>query len=452
MRISLPKHYLPWINPSPRKSIWWAAGAVILGWLIFQFNEHKIWQDVEAMRFLDEIGIVVGIVVISTGAIQLLLRRIEEKTRVMNQISLKHRLSLELANTSDWESLVSNLLGFLSSHAPVSNVSILARNRETEEFDLVGYQTRETRPSEIEPILTNPEAYRSYSLLQIIPSPVVRPEVYYTSSGEEINVYTLPLVHQNFLVAILRLAPDPGKTFSKPHLDRIGSLAPEITVAVNHIRALRQESEQTAAQAVENVRSDIAHDLHDTISQNLNYLRFMLDYLSQQDGFPSSVRTHADLEKMRRVTDESYELVRGMLATLKIENTANFCDILEDQAQIVAERAGFEMAFLCSSNPRALDKKIIRQIFYVFREALSNIEKHAHANKVNIRVDWGESDLTIRIKDDGSGFDPTIALTSRHFGLAFMRERIETFQGRLFIDTRLGEGTEVTVWLPFKAV
>ncbi|HEX8969096.1 MAG TPA: ATP-binding protein, partial [Chloroflexota bacterium] len=90
--------------------------------------------------------------------------------------------------------------------------------------------------------------------------------------------------------------------------------------------------------------------------------------------------------------------------------------------------------------------------------ALANVRKHAHAHSAWISFEaLGDSGLQLVVRDDGQGFDPETAAPDqehaarRSFGLAGMRERVESLGGELKFDSRPGGGTRVIVSIPFKS-
>jgi signal transduction histidine kinase len=81
--------------------------------------------------------------------------------------------------------------------------------------------------------------------------------------------------------------------------------------------------------------------------------------------------------------------------------------------------------------------------YRVAREALVNAHRHADPQRVVVRLEQADDALTLRIVDDGSGFDPT-ATTAAHHGLEIMRERAEQVEARLTVESAPGRGTQVT--------
>jgi signal transduction histidine kinase len=81
------------------------------------------------------------------------------------------------------------------------------------------------------------------------------------------------------------------------------------------------------------------------------------------------------------------------------------------------------------------------------QEALTNVEKHAHARHVQVGVEMEPHAVTMRISDDGSGLPPDAASRSGHYGLRGMRERLEGLGGTLTMHSN-GGGTLVEAHLP----
>ena len=211
----------------------------------------------------------------------------------------------------------------------------------------------------------------------------------------------------------------------------------------------RNKKEIMLTQAIHNMQLEIARDLHDTVGQNIGYLRMRLDYLSETDLKPKmDMRT--EVENMLMVANESYELIRGTLAVLQSGGLADPLTLFVQYAHQVEERAPFKVRVASQGEPRPLSPAQVRQLFFVFREALSNIEKHANASQVRVDFDWVDDCLTLLIADNGYGFHPENASVSGHYGLKFMQERIESLHGAFSIYPTNGKGTTIKITLPYE--
>ena len=85
--------------------------------------------------------------------------------------------------------------------------------------------------------------------------------------------------------------------------------------------------------------------------------------------------------------------------------------------------------------------------FRITQEALTNVVKHAEANKVHVILTARERSLVLTVEDDGCGFSPTQA-HGGGLGLVGMRERVASINGALDIESKRGTGTRLTVEIP----
>jgi two-component sensor histidine kinase len=92
------------------------------------------------------------------------------------------------------------------------------------------------------------------------------------------------------------------------------------------------------------------------------------------------------------------------------------------------------------------DEELKTAVFRIVQEALGNAIRHAHPSRVAIRLVDDGSGVRIAVRDDGRGFDPTVARGG--FGLKRIRERVELFGGSLEIVSALDGGTEVRAAIP----
>jgi len=83
-------------------------------------------------------------------------------------------------------------------------------------------------------------------------------------------------------------------------------------------------------------------------------------------------------------------------------------------------------------------------IYRICQETLNNIAKHAAATNVEIHLKHEDTDLELKIHDDGRGFDPE-QTTSGHYGLSMMHERAQGVGAQLAITSQPGHGTELII-------
>jgi two-component system nitrate/nitrite sensor histidine kinase NarX len=221
-----------------------------------------------------------------------------------------------------------------------------------------------------------------------------------------------------------------------------------LAIVVHALVRVRQGAAAAQARAVEEERRRISRDLHDSIAQQIGYLHLKLDSMADDDALAAMAAIRHELEQMREVSSEAYDQIYGILTELRIVGSATLAETLLARAKWVGSRASFEVSLAVHGEPCTLRTESMRQILFIFREALSNVEKHAGARHVNIDVAWQGRDLAISLRDDGSGFIPDAAPRPSHFGLGIMRERADRVGGSLAIESRPGNGTVVRLRVP----
>jgi len=213
--------------------------------------------------------------------------------------------------------------------------------------------------------------------------------------------------------------------------------------------AERNEKEIMLNQTIHNMQIEIARDLHDTLGQNIGYLRMKLDHLSETK-LPNQIDLKSETKNMLNVANESYDLIRGTLSVLRTGGLSDPLTLFIQYANQVEERSPFNINVASQGEPRPLSPNPVRQLFFVFREALSNIEKHASASQVSVEFVWDESYLTLSIKDNGRGINLDDTRARNRYGLKFMRERIDLLGGTLDIQSAKDNGTQIIINLPYK--
>ncbi len=103
-----------------------------------------------------------------------------------------------------------------------------------------------------------------------------------------------------------------------------------------------------------------------------------------------------------------------------------------------------------TGNERPLPDPIAAEIVRVVQEATANALVHARAKQVVVSLVFAPNQITVRVEDDGVGFDPEQALggDTQHFGLVGLRERAQHLRGTLRLDSTPGQGASIEVTIP----
>ncbi len=203
--------------------------------------------------------------------------------------------------------------------------------------------------------------------------------------------------------------------------------------------------------AQEESRARLSRELHDQMGKRLTALSMETEYILLQKRInKSNISKLSDLivkaaSELRRICKglRPMELDDFGLETALIGLSKEYSDL-----------GGFkvETDISCLSH-MAIDQSSNISIYRVVQESLTNILRHAEASNVVITASAGNESLTISVRDDGKGFDPSGAQAGDfHFGLLGMRERALLCNGDINITSRPGEGTCVKMTVPATAV
>ena len=208
--------------------------------------------------------------------------------------------------------------------------------------------------------------------------------------------------------------------------------------------------------AQEAERRRIARELHDSVVQSLTALVTDLEY-SQTRHLPSLDQTsHTVAEKVatwQELARDSLISIRQALGGLRQPGELDFG--LEYAIQVVLSElreADYTVVFECDNWPHQLPAAYTSNIYYLIREALTNIGKHAQASSINVCLFTFEDQLHISISDDGVGMNiqnkSSIMNTGYQQGLIGIRERVTLLNGQFTIESSEGRGTRMDVDIP----
>ncbi len=208
----------------------------------------------------------------------------------------------------------------------------------------------------------------------------------------------------------------------------------------------------TAGQEAERAR--IARELHDDTTQVLIAIAHSIDMSrgwleSQPDRAADSLRT------ARQQAVAAVESLRGLIADLRPP-------ALEELGLIPALRihtsqlSPLAVQLQVEGTTRRLPEAHELVLFRCAQEALSNARRHGRAAQAVVTVHYHDDFVELRVRDDGTGFQPPPALTSLseagHYGLLGVQERVNRLQGDMQLTSSPGAGTTLTIRLPEAAV
>ena len=210
---------------------------------------------------------------------------------------------------------------------------------------------------------------------------------------------------------------------------------------------VRQVKRQFAA--VLDERNRIAREIHDNLAQDILGISVQLELVSRT--MPKEAEgTKAHLDRARILVRNSITEARRYVWDLRsqaLENNDLPAALTETARRLTAE-TGLQAQVQVSGTFRPLPQLIESNLLRIGQEAINNAVKHAGAERILVNLKFDNKHVQLSVRDDGRGFDAEKQTSNGHFGLVGMRERAEQIGGTLFISSREGEGTEVTVDVP----
>ncbi|MGH8125810.1 MAG: histidine kinase [Rhodanobacteraceae bacterium] len=208
-----------------------------------------------------------------------------------------------------------------------------------------------------------------------------------------------------------------------------------------HQTELRLSHDEVRRLAASAERERIGRDLHDLLGHTLSMVALKSELagrLIERD--PRAARREiADVERVARdALSQMRSAVSGIRAAALVSELAS--------ARLLLEAAGVHMEYWRDQREENWPAEIETCLALVLREAVTNIQRHARANRVEITVIAGPERVVMRIRDDGRG-----GVNARGNGLTGMRERIAAQGGELDIESPHGRGTSIEVSLPVQA-
>jgi signal transduction histidine kinase len=390
-------------------------------------------------------NLVAYIILLPSGMIGLLVfldRKESERLIAAQEGDQRAEFSQKLCDARDMDELVSCLVEFPHQVAPLANATLFIYNVNKERLEPEATCGRDGTIN-LRPDDTVPAAHQTFN-------PMKQP---FLQNGSGLNRYDMPLLRAGQMIGSLKLEYPPGISPTAEEVRALKMAMPLMSLALESELMLKRAREEAVANDTQ--RQQIAQHLHDTLAQNIGYLRLKLDQLTGQNAILEIGMVLEELERMRATADEAYQQVRSTLDELNPMQNEDLTMLMIKQAQTICDRAGLCLRQHQTGATYLLPPSVHQQVLYIVREALHNIEKHARATHVSMHVHWLEQELLIKIADDGIGFDPFSIKSQNssnqdvgHYGLWIMQHRAQEVGGTLRIAQSDEHGTEITLSVP----
>lgn len=229
-------------------------------------------------------------------------------------------------------------------------------------------------------------------------------------------------------------------------------LANSAAVAIENVRLINFHEQQARQNATSLERQRLASELHDNLIQMLNLINLRIGQIQSSFGEYPGRDFQAEFDLVKSNVTVAIEQVRLMMGdivspyqgeTSMVSRVKKDIQAFEEKARLKVDVTGTG-TFLDRLAP--LSQK---QLLMILTEALTNIHRHAEAEKVTVLFEENQDKILMKIEDNGRGFHTDLDYGDHHYGLRIMRTRAERSGGSLIVESEPEQGTRIMVSFPF---
>ncbi len=262
------------------------------------------------------------------------------------------------------------------------------------------------------------------------------------------SMAAIPLSAEGQTLGALFLGARRQRAINENHSELLKTVAHQIALAIRNAQLYSQLGQMAVLQE----RHRLSREFHDGLAQTLGFLGYQAERVENLIKAEHNFEAAAEIHELRQTIRDAYADVREAIDGLRlsVEDPSQIADRLSEYAAAFTRQTGILTNF--STNPKGLsiEPRASLQILRIVQEALTNVRKHACAQKVEIVLEEDHENLYLVISDDGRGFPTEIKTDQLHhsYGLTTMRERAEGLGGTLSIATSPNQGTRISVKVP----
>ena len=219
--------------------------------------------------------------------------------------------------------------------------------------------------------------------------------------------------------------------------------------AEQEARAALQKSREERLKALEQVRRRIATDLHDDIGSSLSQINLLSEVVRQRVGNDAPQLAGP----LALISNASNEMVSSMSDIVWAINPQrdHLSDLIHRMRRFASDTLAtrditFQFRAPESEFDITLGANLRREVFLIFKESINNLVKHSGCTQADIWFQLSDNTLSLRVSDNGRGFDA--GKESDGHGLGSLRERARSIGGQLDLVSKIGQGTAVSLSVP----
>ena len=256
----------------------------------------------------------------------------------------------------------------------------------------------------------------------------------------------VPIMVSGRLLGLLNIESSTCAAFTQEDQHLLATVADVLAGTLENARLYRKAQ----AAAVLEERNRLARELHDSVTQQLFSMTLTAQAArTQLERNPQ--RVAAQLERLQETATAALGEMRALIFQLRPPalRDQGLVAALQQHINLLSRREGLTISLhVIGDEGFAYGSE--QALYRIVQEALNNVFKHANAQTVQVTLAFTNDQISVRVADDGQGFDLHATPTGdgRHLGVFSMRERAAELGGQLELRSAVGSGTEVLVTVP----
>jgi len=207
--------------------------------------------------------------------------------------------------------------------------------------------------------------------------------------------------------------------------------------------------------AQEQERLHLSRQLHDGPAQSLTNLILQAE-ICERLFDKDTLRAKTELGVLKKAVNDTFQKIREYIFQLRpmMLDDLGLAPTLKQYAQEFEGKRNISCNLMITGTERRFPPYVEVTMFRVIQALLNNIADHSNATQAQISMEIQSDRITATITDDGVGFDVETELANasqqKHMGLISMKEQINMLNGEINIESVIGQGTTVSLWLPLE--
>ena len=215
---------------------------------------------------------------------------------------------------------------------------------------------------------------------------------------------------------------------------------------------LKQDYSLRIIEAQEEERKRLSREIHDGPAQMMANVLLRSDLIERTYREKGPELAFLEIKSLKEMVRDALTEVRRIIYDLRpmalddlglVPTLKKYLETTEDYNK------GIKLYFQSNGKEVRLPSNYETAIFRLVQEAITNAVRHGKASKIEVKVEWLKNQVTLIVKDNGSGFDQSI-VKNQSFGLLGMKERIELVNGEFSINSSPGNGTVLMFQIPLE--